>query len=55
MKKVREYLKQFENKYIDSLDDLFILFDSEKITFDQRKQLLKEVLNQMSNYIIKRK
>lgn len=45
MKKVREYLKQFENKYIDSLDDLFILFDSEKITFDQRKQLLKEVLN----------
>ena len=21
MKKVREYLKQFENKYIDSLDD----------------------------------
>ena len=55
MKKVREYLKQFENKYIDSLDDLFILFDSEKITFDQRKQLLKEVLIIMSNYIIKRK
>lgn len=43
MENIERYLKQYIGKYIDTLDDIYTLFDSEGISIEQQKQILKQI------------
>lgn len=43
MKKIEAYLQQFDNQYIGNLDQVYKLFEQEKLSIEQQKQYLKRI------------